>query len=115
MHYEPNNAQDTSKEGKAVLLPTKAGYQLMVGKTFYDDRKFKNITIRNWKHAEETFKELNTFKDVTTYTSEAAGYVGFSDQGNEHDMYSFQIILVSNLLVSPAFVKKGRSLISSHD
>ena len=106
MHYEPNNAQDTSKEGKAVLLPTKAGYQLMVGKTFYDDWEGKNITIRDWKHAEETFKQLRTFKDVTTYTSEAAGYVGFSDQGNEHDMYSFQ----DTFLLHPLLSKKDGPL-----
>ena len=72
----------------------------MVGKTFYDDWEGKNITIRDWKHAEETFKQLRTFKDVTTYTSEAAGYVGFSDQGNEHDMYSFQDTFLFHPLLS---------------
>ena len=55
----------------------------MIGKTYWDDIEMKKIQISSWREAEATFNVLKTFKDITTYSKDAEGFVGFSDEGTE--------------------------------
>ena len=85
MRYEPNTARDTSHYNTKVLQPTKEGFKLMIGKTYYDYDTEEKIEVNSWREAEKTFERLETFKDITTYMSGVDGFVGFSHEGTELD------------------------------